>query len=164
VAGPPPGFSHDPLGGSFAPNFRHFRRFGRDRLSLQREFEASNTEDSYEDAEGKMCATRIGVAANDAAAASSTDDCNGVKPPSGKNGTYAIPCAARSSMKASSLVAGLPVDLRRCRPAYEPSRYVDAGLAPVRCRRSRGNLDCVPYSIWWMARIGSGAYEDRISK
>ena len=28
---------------------------------------------------------------NEAAAAFSSDDCNGVKPPSGKNGTYAMP-------------------------------------------------------------------------
>ena len=32
-------------------------------------------------------ATCMGVACNDAAAASSADDCNGVNPPSGKNGT-----------------------------------------------------------------------------
>jgi hypothetical protein len=49
-------------------------------------------------------ATCMGVASSDAAAESSADDCNGVKPPSGKNGTYAIPCAARSSMKASSFL------------------------------------------------------------
>jgi hypothetical protein len=52
----------------------------------------------------RASATCIGVASSDAAAASSADDCNGVKPPSGKNGTYAIPCAARSSMKASSFL------------------------------------------------------------
>jgi hypothetical protein len=39
-----------------------------------------------------------------------------------------------------------PSNHRRCRATHEPSRYVEAGLAPVRCRRSRGNLDCVPYS------------------
>ena len=32
-------------------------------------------------------ATCIGVACSDAAAASSADDCNGLNPPSGKNGT-----------------------------------------------------------------------------
>src|ERR1700735_866048 len=45
-----------------------------------------------------------------------------------------------------SLKVGFPADLRRCRPAHELSRYVEAGPAPVRRRRSRGNLDCVPYS------------------
>src|SRR5215472_7956209 len=45
----------------------------------------------------------MGVACSDAATALSSDDCSGVKPPSGKNGTYAMPCPARLSMNASSL-------------------------------------------------------------
>src|ERR1044071_1415172 len=49
-------------------------------------------------------ASCIGVTSSDAAAASSADDCSGLKPPSGKNGTYAIPRAARSSMKPSSFL------------------------------------------------------------
>src|SRR6516225_9472498 len=40
-------------------------------------------------------ATCIGVAFKDAATRSSPDDCNGVNPPHGKNGTYAMPFLAR---------------------------------------------------------------------
>jgi hypothetical protein len=47
-------------------------------------------------------ATCIGVACKEPAIRSSTDDCNGVNPPNGKNGTYAMPCCTRASMKASS--------------------------------------------------------------
>src|SRR5882724_5716428 len=47
-------------------------------------------------------ATCIGVAPSRCATADSVDDCNGVNPPSGKNGTYAMPCLAKSSIKASS--------------------------------------------------------------
>src|SRR5580700_215160 len=44
----------------------------------------------------------IGVACNDAASPSSTEDCKGVNPPNGKKGTYATPCCASVSTKASS--------------------------------------------------------------
>ena len=37
------------------------------------------------------------------AASDRVDDCSGVNPPSGKKGTYAMPCRAKSSIRASSL-------------------------------------------------------------
>lgn len=47
-------------------------------------------------------ATAIGVAPRRAATASSTSDCSGENPPSGKYGTYAMPCAASESISSSS--------------------------------------------------------------
>src|SRR5690606_930604 len=47
-------------------------------------------------------ATCIGVAPSESATACSPEDCSGVKPPSGKNGTQAIPCCASESTSASS--------------------------------------------------------------
>ena len=47
-------------------------------------------------------ATCIAVTPSESATACSPDDCRGVKPPSGKNGTYAIPCCASESTSASS--------------------------------------------------------------
>lgn len=47
-------------------------------------------------------ATCIGVALRFAATSESVEDCSGVKPPSGKNGTYAMPSRAKASIIASS--------------------------------------------------------------
>jgi len=49
-------------------HFRHFRRARRDRPSLQREPEASKTEDSHEDARGKTCQESVGYWASAAEA------------------------------------------------------------------------------------------------
>ncbi len=47
-------------------------------------------------------ATAIGVTSDRLATAVRTSDCSGLNPPSGKNGTYAMPACASSSITASS--------------------------------------------------------------
>jgi hypothetical protein len=47
-------------------------------------------------------ATAIGVAPSRLATDSSTSDCSGENPPSGKYGTYAVSCSAVAASTASS--------------------------------------------------------------
>src|SRR5215510_8072754 len=47
-------------------------------------------------------ATCIGVAPSRPATSDRVDDCSGVNPPSGKYGTYGMPCLAKASIRASS--------------------------------------------------------------
>ena len=65
------------------------------------------------------CATCVDVAPKIFATSSSADDYNGVNPPSEKNGTYAIPCAANASsprLRRLSCTACLMIRLVTCGP------------------------------------------------
>jgi hypothetical protein len=157
------GFSHDPLCGSFASHFTHFRRLHRDPAIPSEGICCGSLASSLPlSIFARIFSVRCFLAANDAAASSCADDSNGNLP--GKNGTYAIPCAASSSMTASSPLVGLPVDLRRYRPGYELSRYVEAGLRPLVVGALGENLiACLSLGLV-VGAIRIWSYEDRISK